>query len=349
MYTNLEKYHSKNILENFNCYAYASYDMIKNLNCPFIKRKNFVFDKKDALFLTDGADAKRSLDYIEENNLYDTDMIYENLIRIYKPSEIYYGLNLNYLVKENKENNGKIGICLILEELNKLDLYIDLIKNKSLDISVFTTNDKILSILKENNIKVTPKEKFDFKKYEYLVIFKDFNDNKQLIPSAYQDNFYNSVSNGIGGSNYLNGVVDIFKSNKYLGLLLIPCNYHSSYFEELSDENVSINASSNLCIIKSELFNWDIISNPDFVKEYINYASKKCLVGKIYNEQELPNILSNQEYIIKKTYQSLRTHHEAITSSFSESLYFIEHTKSNIVPDRFLVKLLKKIKNRLKS
>ena len=42
-YTNLANYHSKNIKENYNVYAYDSYNLIKNYNCPFIKRKNFVF------------------------------------------------------------------------------------------------------------------------------------------------------------------------------------------------------------------------------------------------------------------------------------------------------------------
>ncbi len=347
VYTNLEKYHSKFLEENFNCYAYVAYDMIKNLNCPFVKRKNFVFDRKDALFLTDGSDARKSLDYIKDNKLYDTDMIYENLIRLYNPNELYYGLNLNYIVKESKVSNN-IGVCIILEEVKTIDLYIDYIKNSQIDIIVFTDKEEILKVLKDNKIKVYDKEKFNYKKYDYLVILKDSNHNKQRIPTVYNDNIINCFSNGIGNNNYLNGIGNIFKENKYLGLLLIPSNYHSSYFEELSDESAVISANNNLCIIKSELFNWELIDKSDFVKEYINYGAKKYLVGKIYNLEELPNILTNQEYIIKKTYQSLRTHHEAITSSFSEAIYFIEHTKSNLIPDKFLVKILKKIKNRLK-
>ena len=107
IYSNLNKYKSDDINANFNCYAYAGFEMIKNLNFPILKRKNLIFAKKDSLFLTDGADARRSIDYNNKEKLYNTDLKKKNIIRLYKPEDIYYGLDLNFILDTTHENDKK--------------------------------------------------------------------------------------------------------------------------------------------------------------------------------------------------------------------------------------------------
>ena len=64
------KYFKSDIKEqNYNIYGYSTNNLVRNFNCPFIKRKNLVFDKNDALYLNNGIDARNCLNYINENGL----------------------------------------------------------------------------------------------------------------------------------------------------------------------------------------------------------------------------------------------------------------------------------------
>lgn len=349
-YTNLDKYHSNNIAENFNCYAYCAYDLIKNCGCPIIKRKNFVFEKKDELYLVNGSDTRKSLEYIETNHLYDTNMIYRNILRLYNPRDLYYGLNANYIVKEEKKTSKKYAILFHLENEKYVNYYVNFLKNTTLkNIFVMTLNSNIKKILDQNNITVVDKIKFDSKQFDYIGLVNDTYLKKQQIPTVFSDNFDGIISNGLASEEYINGILNIFEQNKYLGMLLLPASVHSDYFEDYSNENNSINANPNCCWIRSTLFDLDCYDDFDFVNKYINLCKGRYFVGKIFNEKNLRDILTNYEYIIQNTYQSLRTHHETITNSISDALFHIRHTKCYIPEGRFkhyVYEILRKIKHK---
>lgn len=327
IYTNLEKYHSTVLEENFNTYAYASYDLIKNCNCPFIKRKNFVFEKKDVLFLSDGEDNKKSLEYIKENDLYDVDKIWNNLIRLYKPEDLYYGLNLNYIIDEKKDDSNKYVLVFLLEEERYVDCYIEFIKTTAIkNILVFSDNLKIKKQLENENIKVTKKEEFVKEKYDTILVLKDADLKTQKIFLPYEISLKNCILNGFSNDNYIKGVQNVFLQNQYIGLVVLPSNLHSDYFGNLTKKEEVLSANSNCCWLKSSLFDWKIIETDSFVQDYIKRIEKKYLVAKIFNKKAVQNILLNQEYILQKTYQILGNFNGKL-NNISGLLYYLKHTK----------------------
>lgn len=328
VYTNLEKYHSNTIEENFNVYAYASYDLIKNCNCPFIKKKNFSFPKKDVLFLSDGEDMKKSLAYIEEKNLYNTNFIWQNILRLYNTEDIYYSLNLNYIVKEEKESSKSYVILFLLEEEKYVRYYKEFLKNTKIEnIVVITNNKNIKKTLEEENIMVTNKKDFDSQKYDCIGIVKDTYLNSQRIPIVYENHFNNTLVNGMNSNEYIYGILNIFNKNKYIGMLVLPESYHSDYFGQITDKNNKINCNLNFCWIKKELFDWKALEDKYFIRTLLETLKlKQYIVGKIYNQDKVQNTLLNQEYILQKTYQMLGNGNGYL-NSLSILLYFHSHAK----------------------
>lgn len=332
VYTHLEKYHSQNLKENFNVYAYASYDLIKNCNCPFIKRKNFSFPKKDVLFLSDGEDMKKSMSYIEEKKLYNTDLIWQNILRLYNTEDIYYSLNLNYIVEEKKECFPSYVLLFLLEEEKYIGYYKEFLKNTKIENTIVITDNKnIRKALENENIKVTLKKDFDSQKYDYIGVFKDTYLNSQAISLAYANHFNSTIVNGFSSKEYIQGVLDIFAENKYIGMLVLPESYHSDYFGSFTDKDNKITFNPNFCWIKKELFDWKVLEEKHFIRTlFENLKPNQYVVGKIYNKNTVQNTLLNQEYILQKTYQILGNGNGYL-NSVSILLYFNSHAKKIII------------------
>lgn len=337
-YTNLEKYHSKDLEENYNTYAYAAYDLIKNCHCPIIKRKNFVFEKKDALFLSNGEDNKKCLDYIEKNHLYDTKMIWKNLIRLYNSEELYYGMNLNYIIEKQENKLKKYAIVFVLEEEKFLDFYISIFKNTALkSIFIFTKNKNIKSRLERENISVTLRKDFEPQDFDYIAVLKDQYLKTQKVPLVYETNLKSTLLNGMENQTYINGVIQTFEENPFLGELVLPQSLHGDYFGDITKKENGISANFNCCWIRSQLFDWDAIVQKDFVQAFIKKSQNhQMVVGKIYNPKGIQNTILNQEYILQKTYQIIGNCNGYL-NHFPGLLYNLKHTKRIMLPGRGLL------------
>ena len=349
IYSNLNKYKSDDINANFNCYAYASFEMIKNLNFPILKRKNLIFNKRDALFLTDGADARRCMDYIKDKNLYNTDLIWKNIIRLYKTEDIYYGLDLNFITEDsclkNEENSNYVVILNLNDESflnNFLDLANILPKEK---IKVISSNSKIISEFLKHSIGIIDKNSFNSADYDYICLINDAYLKKQKIPTVFENNLLNIAENGLKN---IESIINIFKNNKYVGLLLLPPNYYSTYFDELSDCNNVIPANNNCCWIKSELFSWKIFESYDFVKQHIkNIKNYGYVVGKIYSINTANYNLINQEKIIKDILYYLKFYNNVNTPSYSELLCFLKNYQNEKICKINIRKIWGKLKKKI--
>ncbi len=328
-YVNLEKYKCDDIRGNFNIYAYCSYDLIKNLGCPFIKRKNFVFNKKDALFLTDGSDARRSLEYIKEHNLYDTRIIINNLKRLYSPNDLYYGLDLNYVLGESRTLRNNYCVLMFLENLEYVYEFINYLKAKELNnLYIISSNSEIKKILNEYKIKCFSQDEIDLNNYEYIGIFKDSYYLNQKIRAVYNFAILDTLDNLIYSNQYISSVISTFEDNKDLGLLLLPNSLHSNYFDEMASKNDNITYSNNGCWIRKKLFTWDFLEEYNWL-ETLRGSLKhhNLLFGKVYNQKCVNYNLINYEYALSSVSNSLKRHHGTMTSSLSEALYHITHTK----------------------
>ena len=140
----------------------------------------------------------------------------------------------------------------------------------------------------------------------------------------------------------------VFKNNKYIGLLLLPPNYHSTYFDELSDCNNVIPANNNCCWIKSELFSWKIFESYDFVKQHIkNIKNYGYVVGKIYSINTANYNLINQEKIIKDILYYLKFYNNVNTPSYSELLCFLKNYQNEKICKINIRKIWGKLKKKI--
>ena len=238
-------------------------------------------------------------------------MIWKNLVRIYQPEELYFGLNLNFMVKEKKYTEKKFILLFILQNEKYLKYYKKFFQTTDINnFCIISSNKKIKADLAKIGIKVVTKQKCNVKNYEYIGIIKDTYFHNLEIPLAYENNWNHLKTNGFASQSYINGIVELFKKNQYIGLILIPPSILGEYFANYASKETIIPANENGCWIKRELLDWNIIEQDNFVQEYIiKIKEKNKMVGRIYNETEGSNFLSNQDYIIYQTYQNLRKNH----------------------------------------
>lgn len=327
------KYFKSDIKEqNYNIYGYSTNNLVRNFNCPFIKRKNLVFDKNDALYLNNGIDARNCLNYINENGIYDVDMILKNLIRIYDPIDIYQGLNLNYIVSKTKETISRSLIYISVSDIKTLQLLKTYISNIKLhDVIIVTDSkevndyDKSIKLVNPVNYVFIHREKW-IKKYNYICLLNLKRNFDDRIIEIDDSNILKILQNAIENDSYINGVLNIFDQHKYLGALYLPASFHNKFFSNISgyawkknikvirENNCGINIREDKFIPHSNQGLWihsyvlNNLENKDFtLNELISilpFTLKKnnqC-IGKVYHDDYIINDMTCMEKIISKVF-----------------------------------------------
>ena len=73
-------------------------DLIQNRKCPIFKRRSFFQDYDVVLDSTLGQDAVELYEYLNRNQLYDMELIWENLLRTCHQSDLVKNLHLSYIL-----------------------------------------------------------------------------------------------------------------------------------------------------------------------------------------------------------------------------------------------------------
>lgn len=301
-YVDMSHYKENEIEKNYNVYGYSAYSLIKNYNCPFIKRKNFVFNKNDALYLSSGADTALAFDYIKNNIDYDTNMILKNITRIYNPIDIYKELNLNYIIKEEKSSKFNYKLIIKINDQKTLDLvkpylnksYICLTENK--DLTDLKYIDNAYQYIKDNKSKFV-KDNDIIGLINLDRIFTDF------IPEIDDSNVIRTIEDNLLSEEYINGILNIFK-DKFISMLVTSESMHNLYFSNLSNyfymnvydkysevlklDEIFLACSKNAIWIRSEILNDMPEVEGMTLSEYITLLphiknSNYKLLGKISN------------------------------------------------------------------
>ena len=130
----LEESREKNICHH----AFNTEELTVNRRYPVIKRKSFILGKKRFLQFNTGLDLPRAVKYIEDNNLYDPDLIFRHIIRRYDAADIKESLNLSYVIDEKTADEGsnplfdKTVICIHIGKANNISdclKYIQALQN----------------------------------------------------------------------------------------------------------------------------------------------------------------------------------------------------------------------------
>lgn len=99
VYCHVEAYDTDQIRLNLSPYHYASYELIKEKKCPFMKRKMCTGDFVSAEYC-DKSNIRKAMAYIDKHTEYDIDLIWKHILKSYHMEDILEGLQLYQVLEE---------------------------------------------------------------------------------------------------------------------------------------------------------------------------------------------------------------------------------------------------------
>ena len=239
-------------------------ELIINRRCPIIKLKSFSQNYMDILTDTFGSCTLNSYNFIEKKTNYDTDLIWENILRTSNMASIKRLMHLNYILPTEYEkkkidvNKDKLLLIFHIHFEDSIDESMKYMKSMPLnsDILITVSKIKLKEKLKEK-IKELPYKNIEIKmvenrgkeissllvvakdrvmNYNYVCFMHDKKDSEQiaLLQSfSFRHKYYES---NLSSKEYVMNILGLFKENKKLGMLMPPLPNHGNYFHMIGNE-----------------------------------------------------------------------------------------------------------------
>ena len=251
------------------CYCpimYAIEKIIKEKRCPVFKRRSFFHNYDDILNNTAGEVSANLMKFLECNTDYDTNLIWENILRCCNMSQIKDCLQLNYVlptkeIQTYQKNptlmNKKIALIFHAYFKDLADSTYRYVNAMPKDSDIYITTDtqekksffeKLFQNNKFNRFEVILVENRGRDVSALLVASKDFimsydyvcfaHDKKvgQLECGSVGASFaYQCLENVLCSETYVNNIIDLFEKNPRMGMLMPPPPIHGAYFPTCSD------------------------------------------------------------------------------------------------------------------
>lgn len=262
-----DKYIDTDDVKKFSGYPlmWCPQRLIEEKKCPIFKRRNFFHLYNDYIDNSDGTQAKDLLDFLAKNKLYDTNLIYENIIRSCNMADIKNCLNLEWVLSaahsDTKGNNSKVALIIhcYFDDLIDYCYNYALSMPQNSDIIITTDKKKTADIIEKkfksngcndwNDVKIILIENRGrdvsallvgaapyVMNYDYICFAHD-----KKVPQLAQGikGYYFSercFENILGSKEYVLNIIEKFNDNPYLGMLCPPPPNHSDYFPTLGCE-----------------------------------------------------------------------------------------------------------------
>lgn len=259
-----DSYINSDDLKDFTDHPIIDYPkkIIEEKRCPIFKRRSFFNPYDDFLTRSIGGQSLKLYNYLKENKKYDTDLIWENLLRTENMYDIKNTLHLNYSLPSrytlNKlENNHKIGLFLHIYFEDLIDECFDYSSNLPEHADIFiTTNseekkkkieEKFSTLKNKVDIKVIENRGRDVSaflipnseeilKYD-IACFAHDKKTKQLKPQLKGEDFkYKCFENILGSKEFVCNVINLFLENPKLGLLSPFEPNHAEFYSNIGRE-----------------------------------------------------------------------------------------------------------------
>lgn len=334
-----------------------------NNGSVLIKRKVFSIDFKTIFSFSNGSVSLDTLNFIKKISNYPIEYIYEDLNSLLPPSRITQNLCLiKYpdIEKYNSKTNKKIRIGIIFVAISEemAELCLNFLYNLTKDSSFFIVSNK-KNLIEFYQIKLLTK---GFKNIEiklvtnleqiqsgYSLISKSFLDRIEIaclihdmgkVSNSGIKEFYlihHNFENLLGTAEYIEGVVNIFKNNSEIGLLVPPPPFFFSernFFKNFWEKKSQKSAKTLLSMIPGE-FVWDespitsfdgmLWTRADVISSLLNLRNslssltleeRDSLFNCIYKKL-LPNFAQNKGFL---TCKIMSTHYSKILIN---NLFFI--------------------------
>ena len=249
-------------IEEINSYPllFIPHDLLSKKRCPVVKRTTFTIDYSIFLFDSLRSQAHEVLLYLQKNELYDVDLIIENLLRVAHMCDLKNNLQLNHIlpeegivVKKCANCDTKAGLIMHLcdeEDLGESLAYLSTMPNGS-EIFIMTNSKKkkerilleaqkyvknylitvqIVSNQVQNIEGMFLNAKAFILKHD-LICFGHDRKEAQIQPKSIGRGFTEKSWMGILHSKeFVENICATFMNNKHLGLLIPPLPNHSIYY-----------------------------------------------------------------------------------------------------------------------
>lgn len=353
----------------YNPMMYRAKEMIRDLNCPIIKRRAFFTDYRDVLINTCGETSIEAFEYIRKYTPYDEVLIWDNILRLENLRDVHRQMHFNYVLPKNEKydsvSNRKYSIWIIVQSTKNLFYYYEYFDSlEGMDIYLIGEMDKIETVvqfLPKCNlcIRKMPVDKSyygilseisDYEgKYDYAGVLT-IQDPQEDSSAAYQ-----AWDNTIGSKEFMHNIVCTFENNIRLGLLLPPTPIHGSWIEKIGDGWMGCH--SELLDILSECgikVNTKVSSEPLFPVQgcfwiRVNLLKKfrKLVCKKEYSNSacllSIPFIMQSQHYYTGIVYTD-----EYVSSEITNQVYMLREN-NKIIFEKFGAGQFHEVLNRIKT
>lgn len=243
----------------------ASKELVAEAKCPFFKRRSFMQDYGNVIDETIGQSTVELYDYIRDYTDYDTNLIWDNILRLENQAILKRNMHFNYVLPDSFSNDisdvmDKRKIALVMhiyyEDQAEVcrhyaesmpaqtDVYITTDSEKKLEhvkkvFEDFPCNKKVIR-LRENKgrdlstlIVTYRKEVMD---YDYVCYMHD-KKVRQLTPQTIGYGFaYKCFENVLASKDFVRNVINTFEKNDRLGMMAPPPPNHGQYYFILGQE-----------------------------------------------------------------------------------------------------------------
>ncbi len=245
-------------LKEFNSYPLMLYatELIKYRRCPVFKRKMFYNMYMEFMGVSTGQAGRDLYQFLEQETKYDTNLIWDVILRTANMSDIKERLQLNYILPDNvvlPDEQPKINTALLMHifYMDQIAWCLNYAKNVSNDLDILISTDTsqkkevieaAFKVLPNRNIKVILVENrgrdvsallIGFKPYlsEYdLVCFAHDKKTQYFKPYLIGESFsYHCFECVLASNSYIRNIQKTFKDNPRLGILTPPTPIFDGY------------------------------------------------------------------------------------------------------------------------
>lgn len=137
--------------EEFEGYVYypvifRAKEVIEKTKCPIIKRRSFFTNYDDFLLNTCGESSSEVYDYLRTHNLYDLNLIWDNILRLENLTDIHRNLHLNYMLESYDTDYAwgeKTALVIFIDGISQYPWFRDYLSQipEGMDIYLYGTEE----------------------------------------------------------------------------------------------------------------------------------------------------------------------------------------------------------------
>lgn len=230
VYADIEANNSENPANNYCQFRRIPYELIKKRNFPFLKRQQLADDKLDEQTQEELLQAIR---YIDKETDYDVNLIWKNIIRTLNITDLQRNLHFQYIISSKQDcisYHDKVIILVCISHSQSAEYILEYLDNLCVEIRIISDNKELLRDFEKHGYKceiVASEHKINHLKkfhiYDIVCILNDADMTSELRPSYIGKSYFFSIWNNLVKDNHhISGILNLFRTTPYLGILTSP-------------------------------------------------------------------------------------------------------------------------------